>query len=152
MSKVAPNKQTLPQSGDTLFLTCRARSRKGRTALAMKWRLQSSKPVAATHVQSNPEQAFSRDLASIRGYFVPHLSGKGRTAFALKWRWQSSKPVAAIHVQSNPEQAFSRDLASIQGYFVPHLSGKIEEWQNCCCNEVALAEQQPKQPRTSLFW
>ena len=91
--------------------------------------LQSSKPVAAIHVQSNPEQALSRDVAPIRvtlfltrramsrksrteqalcrglaparGYFVP----KGRTAFAVKWSLQSSKPVAAIHVQSNTEQA-----------------------------------------------
>ena len=106
MSKVTPNKpfpETWPQSGVTFFLTCRARSRKGRTAFAMKWPLQSSKPVAATNVQSNPEQALSRGLAPIRGYFVAYLSGlrQGRTAFAMKWRLQSSKPVAAIHHHLN---------------------------------------------------
>ena len=78
MSKITANKPfpvTWPQSGATLFLTCRARSRNGRTAVAMKWRpLQSSKP--AIHVQSNLEQALSRDLAPIRGYVLPHLSGK----------------------------------------------------------------------------
>ena len=63
MSKVTPNKPfpvTWPQSGVTFFLTCRARSRKCRTAFALKWPLQSSNPVAATNVQSNPEQAVSR--------------------------------------------------------------------------------------------
>ena len=64
------------------------------------------------------------------------LQCKSSSAFP-QWPLQSSKPVA-----------LSRGLASIRGYFVPHLSGKVEEWQNCCCNEVALAELQP---RTSLF-
>ena len=44
----------------------------------MKWPLQSSNPVAATNVQSNPEQALSRDLAPIRRYCVPYLSGKAK--------------------------------------------------------------------------
>ena len=51
----------------------------GRTAFAVKWPLQSSKPVAAIHDQSNPEQVLSRDLAPIRGYFVPYLSSKSES-------------------------------------------------------------------------
>ena len=160
---------TWPQSGVTLFLTCQASLSQGRAAFAVKWPLQSSKPVAAIHDQSNPEQVLSRDLAPIRGYFVPYLSSKSKSrqncfcsevALAELQTSSSQAPIRGYFVpylncfcsevalaelqtsSSHPRQVLSRDLAPIRGYFVPYLPSKSESRQNCFCSEVALAELQ----------
>ena len=124
MSKVTSNKPfpvTWPQSKFTLFLTCRAGPRQGRTAFAMNWRLQSSKPVAAIHVQSNPEQVLSRDLAPIRGYFVPYLSSKSESRQNC---FRSEVALAELQTSSsNPQPRFGKVAPS--GYSERVLTGHI---------------------------
>ena len=82
--------------------------------------------VLTSKQQSNP--GLGPGHGSIRGYFVPHLSGKveqicccNEVALA-EVQTTSSHPFSKV----NPEQALSRGLASIRGYVLPHLSGKVE--------------------------